>query len=371
MDATRVRRLQLPRGAVIAIVVLAAALVVALARGRPGREGPPLDPRSDGPLGTSALVTLLEELGAEVDLSPGLPDRGEGIALLLQDRLDEDQVGDVLDWVAAGGTLVVTDPNSRLTPLAIEPGFEMDTGPVERGGCTIDALRAIEDVAGGAAVRFEVTEGEDYCFSDAPGEAFVVADGLQEGQMVAVGGAAFVTNELLDDADNAVLAATLLAPRPGMTVRFVEPPIPAGGGDKTLGELVPGGVRRGLVQLAIAFVLYALWRTIRLGQPVAERQPVEVAGSELVSAIGRLLARTGAPAAAAETLRAELRRTLRTRLGIPFDVPVQTLAELTAARTGLEVDVILEAVDERRVTTDAQLVAVARAAASVYQEVPS
>ena len=364
-------RARVPRGAVVGLCVAGSLLLAALVGGRPGRDGPPLDPRSDGPLGTSALVSLLDGLGAQVDLSGGVPGPADDVALLLQDRLDEEQRDDLATWVRDGGTLVVLDPSSALTPPVVEQGLSFAAGAIAPGACSIRALAAVGDVDGGAAVLYAAAESDQICFGYRNKGAFVVTHEVGAGQVVAVGGAAFVTNDLLGHRDNAVLAVTLLAPMAGTTVRFVEAPVPAGGGDKTLGDLVPAGVKRALLQLAVAFVLYALWRAVRLGQPVPERQPVEVAGSELVGAIGRLLSRTRAPGAAAETLREGLRRSLRARLGIPVDAPTTTLAELTAARTGLALTDVLVAVDERAVTTDAELVAVARAVASIYEEVPS
>jgi hypothetical protein len=356
-------------GGVLALALLAAGYL----GGRPGTDGPPLDPRSDGPLGTSALVSLLEELGADVDLSVGLPGASDDVALVLSDRLSDEQAVELDAWVRAGGTLVVTDPASPLTPpvAGADLDLELDPGPIEPGACSIPALEGIGQVDGGSAARYAVAAGDDLCFGDREGGAFVVTRGWGDGDVVAVGGAAFATNELLDEEDNAVLAATLLAPREGMRVRVVEAPVPAGGGDRSLGDLVPTGVKRLLAQLAVAFGLYALWRAIRLGRPVPEDQPVDVASSELVAAIGRLLSRTRAPGAAAETMREELRRTLRTRLGVPVAVPPATLAEITAARTGASVDDVLRAVDDRPVTTDDELVAVARAVAAIHQEVPS
>lgn len=369
MASTTARRGRVPRGAVIGGAISAGLLLAALVGGRPGQDGPPLDPRSDGPLGTSALVSVLEGLGAHVDLSVGLPGPSDEVALLLQDHLDDDQAADLTRWVHAGGTLVVTDPASPFTPGVADPGLGLDTDLLARGACTIGALDGIGEIDGGAAVRFEVTGSDDLCFGDREDGAFVVSREAGGGQVVAVGGAAFVTNELLDEHDNAVLAATLLAPSPRTAVRIVDAPIPAGGGDKTLGDLVPGGVKRAVAQLAVAFVLYALWRAIRFGRPVPEDQPVEVAGSELVAAIGRLLSRTRSPGSAAETLRAGVRRSLRARLGVPAAVSGELLAEVVSARTGIDVDTVRTAVDERPVTTDADLVAVARAAASVHQEV--
>ncbi|MGH9086494.1 MAG: DUF4350 domain-containing protein [Acidimicrobiales bacterium] len=368
---TAATRARVPRGAVIGVGVAVALLLAAYAGGRPGDDGPPLDPRSDGPLGTSALVSLLERLGAEVELSVGLPTGDDDVALLLQDRLTEEQAIDLEAWVRGGGTLVVTDPTSRFTPTLTGPDLTLDPSNLEPGSCTIAALADVEEVDGGSAARYEVAEVDDLCFGDREDGAFVVARAQGGGDVIAVGGAAFATNELLDEADNAVLAATLLAPAPGGRVRFVEAPVPAGGGDDSLGDLVPDAVKRALAQLAVAFVLYALWRAIRLGKPVVEDQPVEIASSELVAAIGRLLGRTRSPGAAAETMRGELRRTLRARLGVPVDAPPTTLAEVTAARTGASVDDVLRAVDDRPVTTDDELLAVARSVAAIHQEVPS
>lgn len=360
---------RLPRGATIVLGVVAAALVAALVAGPPRREGPPLDPRSDTPLGTSALVALLERFDAEVELSVGLPGPDDDVALVLRDQLDAEQADVVARWVERGGTLVVTDPGSRFAPLAEPGGLLPDDGPLEPGRCTIDALAGLGEVDGGAPLSYEIPAGADSCYGD-DDTAFVIAGEHGAGEVVAVGGAAFVTNEKLDEADNAVLALALLAPERGMRVRVVDPPLPVGGGDKTLGDLVPGGVKRALVQLAIAFALYALWRAVRLGRPVPERQPVQIAGSELVAATGRLLARTRDPQAAADALREDRRRRLRTRLGVAPTADLDALVAVTASRTGLSADEVAAALDDRPIPTDDALVTLTRAVAALDQEVP-
>ncbi len=359
-----------PRAAVIGMCVGLVVLAAAALGGRPGRDGPPLDPRSDGPLGTSALVSLLREVGADVDLTVGLPDESDDIALVLQDRMQDSQRDALAVWVRGGGTLVVLDPSSPLAPPAVRDVLSAVARPLQAGVCSIEALQAIGEIDAGAAVRLEAGSGDQTCFGESASSAFVVARTVGLGGVVAVGGAAFVTNDRLGHRDNAVLAVTLLAPSRGLHVRVIEPPIPAGGGDKTLGDLVPPGVKRGLLQLGVAFVLYALWRAVRLGRPVIEDQPVSVAGSELVAAIGRLLARTHSPGPVADAMRIDLRHSLRARLGAGPDVPIATLAELAAARTGVSKERVLEAIDERPVTNDTELVAVARAVARIQQEVP-
>jgi hypothetical protein len=355
------------RGAVVAGCVGVSLLGVALLAGGPN-DGPPLDPRSDGPLGTSALVSLLEGLGADVELSVGLPDEGDDVALVLSDRLDEDQTNEVLAWVHRGGTLVVTDPGSSLVPPQALPSDPLQPEDVERGICTVDALDGVERVDGGAAVRYDTGLAETSCMGSRD-FAFVVATPTGAGQIVAVGGAAFATNDRLAQEDNAVLAAGLLAPRSGTALRFVEAPIPAGGGDKTLADLVPDGLRRAGLQLGLAFIVYALWRAIRLGRPVREAQAVEIAGSELVAASGRLLERGRAPGEAAEVLRDRLRRALRARLGVPPTASSEALVQVVAERSGVDAQEVRAAIGDHPVSSDDELVAVTRAVASVHQEV--
>ncbi len=357
----------------MAAAVGAGLLVAAVAGGRPGADGPPLDPRSDAPLGTSALVSLLDGLDATVTLSPGLPGPAEDVALVLVDRLDDDQRRAVVAWVERGGRLVVTDPRSALAPPVVDGGLgaaldARTSDPLAPGTCTIEALAGVGPVVAPGPARYEVPPPSEACFGDASG-AYVVAAPVGAGTVVAVGGAAALTNALLDERDNAVLAAALLAPAPGSAVRFVDPPLPAGGGRQSLAELVPPGVRRALVQLGIAFVAYAAWRAVRLGRPVPEELPVRIAASALVAATGRLLSRSASPERCAAVLRARLQRRLRARLGLPATADAAAIAAAVAARTDLDPEHVRAAVEDRPVTTDAELVALARAAASIHQEV--
>ncbi|MGH9285318.1 MAG: DUF4350 domain-containing protein, partial [Acidimicrobiales bacterium] len=100
------------------LVLAGAVLVAALVTGDRGSDGPALDPSSTGPLGTRALVLLLESFGAEVSLTGDAPGAGTGTALLLVDDLGAERFDALTRWVRAGGTLLVADPRSRLAPPA-------------------------------------------------------------------------------------------------------------------------------------------------------------------------------------------------------------------------------------------------------------
>lgn len=363
------------RGAGIVALAALGLLAIALVTGRPDPDLPPLDPRSHQPDGASALVALLRALDVEVELGIGLPATDEDVALLLGDRLTRSQREDLLGWVERGGRLVVADPSSPLAPSAAGPSDALaaglspgiDPGSVGPGTCGLDVLRTVGPLEPGQVLALEVPEGADGCFgtSDA---ALVVAEPWGQGVVMSLGAPGALVNGRLDQAGNAPAAVALIGPSPGTAVRVVDPPSPVGDGDATLVDLVPSGVTRALLQLGVAFVAYAAWRAIRLGRPVDEPQPVALAGSELVGATGRLLAATGSPAAAADALRAGLRHDLGARLGLAPDLPADRVVAAVAERTDLDATTLGPALGPDPVRTDDELVAVARAVATVRQE---
>jgi hypothetical protein len=325
------------------LALLAAALVVGVLVARPGGGNDrPLDPRSTGPQGARALVLLLEELGADVDTGsrPGDADT----AVLLEDRLSDEGRDAALDFVEQGGTLVVADPTSPIAELAgIPSGVPESDCPTALD--TVEVLRVAPGPAGDVPA-------EPGCF-----DGVVRPEVVGRGNLVLVGTARFFVNDLLDEADNAVLAAALLAPTGAEQVAFLTPE--PGSGERRLFDLLGPGVAQAIVQLAIAALVYVLWRARRLGRPVVERQPVRVAGSELVAAVGRLLAGRRQPGESAAALRADARRSLAARLGVPTTTRIDHLAAAVAARTGLDASAVAGTLELRPVVSDEQLVALA------------
>ena len=367
-------------GWLIAVAAIALTLLAIVAIGGGGGDDP-LDPRSDARLGTSAMVALAEDLGAEVSVADRLPDLAAGgpdVIVLLVDRLEDEQRVVVDRWVERGGRLVVTDPASAYVPGAavqFETVADIGTARTIARRCEIDALDGIEvaDVeprSGG--VLYRSGGAGERCIENGVGAAYVVATGRDAGTVVAVGGTGMFVNAALAEGENAPVVAALVAPQPGTEVLVLEPgPLAgtSGAGDDRVADLIPDGVVRALLQLVVAFVIYAAWRSRRLGRPVAEPQPVAVAGSELVAAVGNLLDRTGSPDHAAALLREDLRRFLADHLGMPPASPPDVLVAVAADRTGVDEAELRWALGQAPVTDDAGLVALARTIDRIRTEV--
>jgi hypothetical protein len=359
---------------VLALVGTFLALV-AIGGGRSSSDEP-LDPRSDERLGTSALATLADELGADVHVTDRLPDpdamagelAGSHVVVLFADTLDTGQSNRLERWLEAGGTLVVADEASSFTPDEADAfGEARDLG----SACDVAALDdidvgGVEPWAGG--VLYDVPPGSDGCLDDGDG-AYIVATPRGDGTIVSVGGIGMFVNVALAEGENAPVVAALVAPREGTRLDLVRPGPVSGSGDDTLLDLISPNVRRAIAQLAIAFLVYVLWRSRRLGAPVAEPQPVAVAGSELVAAVGSLLDRSGSPQHAADLLRADLRRFLGDRLGVPADSSPQVLASVAAERAGADAARVAWALGSSPPEDDAQLVTLAQTIDAIRQEV--
>lgn len=348
--------------------------VVALGLATGGRRsgGEPLDPRSTEPLGARALVLLLERFGADVEIGGDAAGR-DTTAVLLVDRLGDGPRRRLRQWVESGGTLVVTDPMSDFAP-ALAPGdaglFSDETGDdgdTLRPRCELPALAKVSAIEVPGAVPLRSPGGATGCFPVAGG-SYLVARPLREGMVVALGGGGPFVNRQLDEADNAVLAVSLMAPTGDNRVVVLEPSVPGSGRDG-LSDLISRRVKDGLWQLLVAFGLFAWWRARRLGRPVLEPQPVQLAGSELVGAVGNLLQQARRRDQAAAMLRAQLRRSLGERLGLAIDAPPEVMAEAAAARAGVPAAEVAAALAPTPVPDDDSLVRLAQSVESLRKEV--
>jgi len=346
---------------VFAALLILAVVVGAYLTAARRTEGPPLDPGSTAVDGARAVVELTRTF-ATMDVLDDVPDAGIDTALVLQDRFDRDAAEALQAWVRDGGTLVVADPGSALTPPVT--GAATDEIAAD---CAVTDLPEIGRLDVGTSRRYEVPAGAETC-ARSGADAFVVVEAVGAGRVVSIGGPALFTNGLLDEADNAVLATALLAPTPDTRSAFLRPALAVGSGDDGLVDLIGTPVRAALAQLLVAFALMALWRARRLGRPVPEPQPVQIEGAELTRAVGRMLTRAHRPDRAAAVLRDRARRDLSGRLGLPLDAPADLVVSVLAERTGLSpAEARRAAIDP--VTTDDDLVAVATLLVRIREEI--
>ncbi len=320
----------------VLLVVLLGGLVLALATGdEPGRR---LDPRSPAPSGSRAVAELLRDQGVTVDLvttSAAMVRTtrpGDTLLVVDPDLLVDSQVELVR---SSGADLVLLAP---VAPDRYLPGIRAEaTDPgVRTPGCTLRVARRA-GVADAGAVAFDVTDADlgdpRLCYSKDGLPSLV--QGIVEGRPVTLLGAASpLTNARLDDEGNAALALGLLGARPRVVWYLPSTTDIPASAQQSFYDLVPDGVWWGLVEVAIAVLLLALWRARRLGPVVVEPLPVVVRAAETVEGRARLYRRSGARGQAAEALRAGVRNRLGTALGLPRQAAPPAVVTAVAARAG-------------------------------------
>lgn len=329
------------RGLVGGLLVLVALIaVLVLSNPRQDRyQLPPLHPRGTGPDGTAALVELLRQEGARVRVG-GLPTEDDDVVLQLRETLSGQAADDLQSWVEDGGTLVVADPNAD---LAADPGTGFGVVVDAPGACALRAIDDVRRVEPALPAVFEADRAGLACFT-ADGGAGLVVRARGDGLVVSLAGSAVFTNEVLDDADNAVLAAGLLVPFAEADVRVLHPDRFLGDqddvGDGTVLGALPLRGSQAVTQLVISFLAWGLIRARRLGRPVVEELPVPLPASDLVLASGHLLDRNGDVADAAERLRRRARRDLGLTLGLGADPRPDELAAALQARAGVDAGLV-------------------------------
>ena len=256
--------------------------------------------------------------------------------------------------------MVVADPDSTLhggsgvdggaTPISGNAEGERrdadDEANVFPGRCSVAALGDLRGVFVPDGVLFPVGPEEPQCFTEAASAsgdgstAFVIVREFGDGLIVGLGDNESFTNRHLRRADNAGVLVSLLVPERGSDVTFLvgrgaSPRVQdVGSGDETLRDLVPTWVWMSLVLGAVAFVVFAISRSARVGRIVDEPFAAPIAGSELVSATGNLMQRAGHSSRAGWLLLERLHRDLCRAHGVDLAAPLTELDRAVAHRSG-------------------------------------
>ena len=393
-------------GSALAVIAVVALLV--LSSQQP--DGVPFDAGSTAPDGYAALAILLRDRGDEVR-SATAAEVAERTGWSLQDVLvvpvpayaTSAERESFTDAARAGATVVYGEPvqdGAGTQGEAVDVPFDSywidartlaDTpaDPVGSEVCDMAELAGLGPVD--AAFARVVTVGPDdtSCYGRSGAAALFQRRVIGAGSLVTLGSPYLWANARLQPAkeiggrprDNAATALRVLASGDSgelgtsdrstrITVVVARPsPGAAINGSRDPLELLPVPVKLALVQLVAAFGIFVWWRSRRLGRPISERMPVEIAGSELVVAVGDLLRRKGNPTRAAGVLRAEIRSTLGSRLGVPPSASVDVLSFLVAQRTGRDPAQVHAALADGQIADSEGLVRLARTLDSIRQEV--
>jgi hypothetical protein len=314
-------------GLLIVIVGIAVALV------RVKGNGGALDPRSYTPSGSHALARLLEGEGVRIErvetFTAAEEALGRGPATLLV-TFPERVAPQRLAALRPAELVLIAADDDMLAELgqpvtAIGQQVVADREPE----CALDAASA----AGRARLGGVQYRSSQSCYTGSLARV---------GTLTVLGDGAPLTNDVLDEHGTAALAMRLLGrherlvwyvPSPTDTSAWLDPD-DAQPGDQSLVDLLPDGWRFGLIQLAIAAAVFALWRARRLGPVVTEPLPVIVRAAETTEGRARLYRKAGAADHAADALRHTARVRLIPRLGLPRGAGATEVVEAVAARTG-------------------------------------
>lgn len=329
------------RGLLLAVLLLVLA-AIALAATRSGDHHGRLDPRSADRYGSRAVAELLKDRGVSVRVVTTLKAATDATAtdttlLVTAPNLLTSHQQDVLHTATTGtgGRTVLLAPGpTSVDTLAPGVRAESPASVTARAPrCSLPATRLAGDVETGG-IRY-ASDGPDAL-------ACYPADGLPSllllrqpaaGDTVLLGSPDFLYNDRLGHQGNASLALQLLGSRPhlvwylpslndlsatgGAGGQDDRPDGDASDGERSFLDLIPSGWLWGTLQLALAAVLAAIWRSRRLGPLVSERLPVAIRASESTEGRARLNRKANARDRAASSLRQATRTRLAPLVGVP------------------------------------------------------
>ena len=302
---------------------------------------------SNGPEGMAIFVKLAKSFGRTFVFGDKVPSATDvdpqEVVVVVADGLSAAETTNLQAWVRNGGNVV-----------AIGYGFYSGTkGAVfvngraqqSRDRCTISALDGIATANFSDASPYQQAnlDGDvDVCFasakqSDNSSSAFVHSYPVGAGRVTSIASIQPFLNKVIATDDNAALVTALVAPTRSTKVHLIGTYFTSKSGqsgnkgnsksksntkpqdDRSLLDLVSPGIKQGFLQLLLAFLLYAAWRSRRVGRPTRETLPISIHARDLTTARGALLAKAKRPASAASRLQDRTVADVVRRTGLPAD----------------------------------------------------
>jgi hypothetical protein len=340
------------------LAALAAGIAVLGAAGTRGTD--PFEVRRSSwlttPWGTKATFDLLHELGYDVrrhhaSLRSVPPEAGTLLVLSTPIPLGQDEIRGVVQWVDAGGTLILTLGGGTLAPAASltnrgAPGAALAEAlevRAERTPVSEREQRAQAVLAGGKVDRVRFTGGRvlDGPFTNLPTYRPIATGPYGDmagmarrgrGQVIVFADDTALTNRLLRAPSNAQMMV-FLAAHTGKSgpILFDERHQGYGAERESVarlaGALTETGLGLVLLQACLAAAAMLCFAGRRFGAPLPPPRARRRAATEAAAALGRAYHAAGAAALAAETLAAGARRRAAARLGVPPTLPPEEFVQ--------------------------------------------
>ncbi|MCX6398089.1 MAG: DUF4350 domain-containing protein [Propionibacteriales bacterium] len=325
--------------ALIAAAVVAAT-ALAVAQGSGTKYDAPLDPGNAGPSGARALAQVLADQGIDVQIvrdAAAFTDTTVDSRTTVLVTSTQDLGTSTARQVVArstGADLVLAEPGFGIPELfGSEDGTGYSRTRTVEAGCPDPLLRGLRAETREGTL-FPATDGA--CFADGPGALLTAPrPGVRF-----LGAADVLSNEQITRADNAAIALRLLGQRSRLVWYVPDPADLTGDDGVSLGSLLPGWVRPGLVIGTVSVLALMVWRGRRLGPLASEPLPVTVAAIETTLSRGRLYRKADDRGYAADALRRSARAEIGAHLMLPrrsaddVDLLVRMLAAHTPTEPG-------------------------------------
>ena len=325
--------------------------------------GPTLASRSADPTGALGLALWLERLGYQVDrLQTSGATPGDAYSLYFAidtvRPFSRTEAGAVTNWVLRGGTLVLLPYPSLDDPLQRNLGIGIRYSSARIGGtcyshpgCVDPKIQpAVAFFTQPPAARFSATSYLELQLNDDSWTPLVVQTGgstplvlvamrqMGSGRVYAIADPSLLSNEGIDQADNAALVLNVLARVAGRrAIAFDEVHNGSLAGQDFLSAARESPWGWTIAYLAVVGFFFAIWGGRRFGPAVVPETPPGRSGGDYVTAFAGLLRRQkDAPAWAQRQLGRLARRHLIRRYGLPADLTTEELVSVVSERQGVE-----------------------------------
>ncbi|GAA1939207.1 DUF4350 domain-containing protein [Nocardioides marmoribigeumensis] len=329
----------------LALLLLVGAVLLTVADlGRAGSTEPlhPQNPTEDG---ARAVARVLADHGVDVEvvgsdraLRRTDLDAGTTLVVTGTGELGTSTYATVRDALdRAGTTVLVTPPDRLLDELDVTARSGSPIGGSLEAECDLPLLEDLTVDAVGTPYAVGGETGDAACFRTGPGAELpgLVAT---TGDTLLVGAAGLLTNDTVDEPDNAAVALRVLGQHPRVVWYHATADDLAAGDERAdateLSTVLPRWLGPGLLLVAVAVLLALLWQGRRFGPLVVEPLPVTVRADETEASRGRLYRAARDRRHAAAALRADARSAWRERLHLPPTASVDDLVDHLAARAG-------------------------------------